>query len=290
MHPILFRLPGFIPYIGGAGLHVYGLMIALGFLIGMFYVKHESQRVGLDTDRVLDLFFWTMVAGLAGSRLMYFITEPSHQVFSNPLVFFKVWEGGLVFQGGIIGAAPVALWYTRRHKIPFFKMADTFSPPLSLGHALGRIGCFFAGCCWGAQCPIDFPLRLVFAQNPDVGTGVPFGVPLYPTQLAESFGEFCIFTFLILYRKKKPFDGSLFVIYLTVYSVLRMVIELYRGDAVRGYIISPLNGQQTPGFSGFLQNPYLSTGQFFGLGMIVVALFMWVYLKKQHNASKVGRI
>lgn len=284
MHPILFRLPEWIPYLGGAGLHIYGLMIALGFLIGMRYVKHEAKRVGLDVERILDLFFWVMVAGLAGSRLMYFLTEPSGQIWSNPLVFFKVWQGGLVFQGGIVGAFPVVLYYVKRHKMPFFKVADVFIPPLSLGHGLGRIGCFFAGCCWGGQCPTDFPLALVFPYNGDVTTGLPFEVPLYPTQLGEALGEFLIFGFLLYYRKRKSFDGAVLLIYLMIYSSLRTLIEFFRGDAQRGYVLKP----RVPGLAGlenWFQDPYISVGQFMSLMMIVVAAFTWVYLKNKKKTS-----
>ena len=239
-------------------------MIALGFLLGMYYVKREAIRVRIDPDAVMDLFFWVMVSGLAGSRIMYILNSVDH-FWLDPMVVFRVWEGGLVFQGGIIGGLPVGYWYVRKHKLPFFKLADVFTPALSLGHALGRIGCYLAGCCYGLQCNADFPLRMIFPANPD--TVAPAGIPLYPTQLTEAFGELAIFAFLLWYRKHKPFDGAIFVIYFAVYSVLRSVIEVFRGDTIRGFVIEP----------------YLSIAQFVSIIMIIMATFIWAYLRKQQK-------
>lgn len=267
MHPIFFRFPQFIPLIGGRAIHGYGVMIALGFLLGMIYAKRESKRVGLDPERVLDLFFWTMVAGLVGSRLLYIVNSVDH-FWTDPLVVFRVWEGGLVFQGGLLGGLPVAWWYVRKHDLPFTKVTDIFTPPLALGHALGRIGCFLAGCCYGLQCAIGFPLAVVFPENPD--TVAPTGIPLYPTQLAESFGEFVLFAFLLWYRKRKPFDGAVLLVYLAVYSVLRSVIEVYRGDKIRGFIIEP----------------YLSVAQFISLLTIIAVWFVWIALKKKSRGNQ----
>lgn len=266
MFPIFFRFPEFLPLIGGKAIHGYGVMIALGFLLGMIYVKREAARVGLNHDAIMDLFFWVMVSGLAGSRLLY-VFNSVENFWQDPLVILRVWEGGLVFQGGLIGALPVAYWFVRRYKLPFFKTADVFTPPLALGHALGRIGCFLAGCCYGRQCDPHFPLRMIFPANPD--TVAPAGIPLYPTQLAEAVGELLIFGFLFWYRKRKPFDGAVFVIYITVYSVLRSAVEVFRGDTIRGYVIEP----------------YLSIAQFISLLTIIAGSFLWTYLKK-HQQTK----
>lgn len=262
MHPVLFRFPEAWPFIGGLALHTYGLMIALGFLLGMLYVKMESERTGLDPQKTLDLFFWVMVGGILGARVFYIINSVDH-FWSDPLVFFKVWEGGLVFQGGVIGALIVAIIFIRKNQMPFFKTTDVFAPPLALGHALGRIGCFFAGCCFGKQCdPDEFPFAVIFPHNHE--TVAPPGIPLYPTQLMESLGEFLLFFFLLFYRKKKPFDGAVFLIYLIVYSVLRSIMEVLRGDVIRGFVIEP----------------YLSVAQLISLLTIIVASFLWVYLRK----------
>lgn len=261
MHPILFTFPDWLPLLGGHSIHIYGVMIALAFLFGMNWVKRESKRVGLNEERVLDLFFYLMIAGLVGSRILYVI-QSVPDYWSDPMVIFRVWEGGLVFQGGVMGSLIVAIWYMRKHGLPFFKTSDVFVPALSIGHAMGRLGCFFAGCCYG-KAAAGFPLAIVF---PHIAEGIaPAGVPLYPTQLLESAGEVLIFTLLLTYRKKKPFEGAVFLLYLILYSILRGFVEILRGDTVRGFIIEP----------------YLSNGQFISIISIAAAVFLWVLLSRR---------
>ncbi|EKD51454.1 MAG: hypothetical protein ACD_62C00248G0001 [uncultured bacterium] len=262
MHPILFTFPKFLPLLGGHSIHVYGLMIALAFLLGLVWVKYESRRMGLDEAKMIDFVFYLMIAGLVGSRLFY-IFDSVPDFWSDPLVLFRVWQGGLVFQGGVIGSVVVAIWLTKKYKLRFFQTADVFAPALSLGHGLGRVGCFFAGCCFGKQCPVDFPLGITF---PPIPNGIaPHDVPLYPTQLTEVVCELIIFTILFIFRKKKKFDGSVFLLYVMLYSVLRYFIEFFRGDISRGFVIEP----------------YLSNGQFVGLISIGLAIFFWIYLAKR---------
>lgn len=266
MHPILFRLPDFIPLVGGFGVHTYGVMVALGFLVGMLFIQYESRRVGLNVEMVMDLFFYLVIAGLVGSRILYvfaMMQVGGYDFSQDPLMFFRVWEGGLVFQGGVIACVLVTIWFTRKNEIPFMKVADVFTPALALGHAFGRIGCLFAGCCFGRQCDLHFPLALTFPVGPD--TIAPSGIPLYPTQLMEASGEVAIFMFLLLYRNKKSFDGTVFLLYLILYSILRSTVEIFRGDTVRGFVVEP----------------YVSNGQFISLLAIVAAVFAWVYLAKK---------
>lgn len=253
--------------VGGTSLHTYGLMVALGFLFGMIFIKRESRRVGLDENRIMDLFFYVAIAGLVGSRLLYVLVSVE-DFWSDPLVLFRVWEGGLVFQGGVIGSLIVAVFFIRKQALPYFKCADVFVPALSLGHALGRLGCFFAGCCFGRPCDAESWYGLVFPHNPE--TIAPAGIPLYPTQLMESFGEFAIFGFLLFYRRRKPFDGAVFLMYLMLYSILRSFGEVFRGDTIRGFVI----------------DPYLSNGQFISLITVIVSLFLWIYLKKKSGVLK----
>lgn len=264
MHPKLFTFPDWLPFLSGKSVHVYGLMIALAFLFGLWWIKRESKRVGLDQKRVVDLFFYTVIAGLIGSRILYiFYFVPGF--WRDPLVFFKVWEGGLVFQGGVMGALLVVIWLCRRYQLAFFKVADVFSPALSMGHAIGRIGCFFAGCCYGKQCSPDFPLVVVF---PRIEGGIaPPGVPLYPTQLFESFGEIIIFAILVTYRKKKPYEGAVFLLYLVLYSILRFFIEFLRGD-----------------FHG--PRAILTNAQIISVGMVAGAFLMWLVLRKRSAKQK----
>jgi phosphatidylglycerol:prolipoprotein diacylglycerol transferase len=226
----------------------------------MFMVRRETRIARLDEDKVMDLFFYLILVGILGSRILYFINSASLR--SDPLKFFRVWEGGLVFQGGVIACFFFTIWYCRRYKLSFLRVADVLVPGLSIGHVIGRIGCFFADCCYGDFCPRDFPLGIVFPHTKH--SIAPPGIPLYPTQLFEAGGELLIFALLLTYRRRKPFHGAVFLLYFIFYSILRSVVEIYRGDQVRGFIIEG----------------YLSVAQFISLIMIGGAVTLWFYLKK----------
>lgn len=262
MHPILYRFPEAWPLIGGLTIHFYGFMIALGFYLGMLWIKREAKRIGLDVDKVLDVFFYGLVAGLVGARVFYVLYAVPN-FWSDPVVFFRVWEGGLVFQGGVIGTILIMIYQCRKHQLSFFQLADIFVPGLAIGHAMGRVGCFLAGCCHGGQCPVDFPLAVVF---PEIADGAaPPGIPLYPTQLFEAGGEVLIFILLVTLRHKKTFDGWVFALYLFLYSILRFGLEYFRGD--REYDIIP--------------EPYLSNAQFISILAVIGVVFIWLIQSRQ---------
>lgn len=276
MHPILFNFPDWLPIIGGRGLHTYGLMIALGFLFGLWWSRREAKRLNLDENLVVDTFFYTLIAGLVGSRVLYVI----HSVpdfWSDPLVVFRVWEGGLVFQGGVIGGVIVLYLLAKKGGLSFFQMLDVYVPALSFAHALGRIGCFFAGCCHGGVCPVDYPLAVTFPKLIDqFGNSIgaaPANIPLYPTQLFESGGELLIFALLCFVRLRKPFHGAVFAFYLMIYSILRFALEFYRGDLDRGFFIEPA---VSGGFS-------LSNGQFLAILGFLFGLIIWFYQKQKQK-------
>ena len=148
-------------------LHSYGVLIAAAFMAGLWLAQREARRRGQDAERLADLAFWVLVAALVGSRV-YFILVNRGEFFgagswlvATPIGriprVLAFWEGGLVFYGGFIGATLAALLYMRRHRLPFLAYADTIIPSVAFGHFLGRLGCFFAGCCWGGLAPRDLP-------------------------------------------------------------------------------------------------------------------------------------
>lgn len=243
MYPVLFT----IPFTEGLKLHSYGLMVALGFLVGLFWVGRESKRVGLPSEKLMDLAFYIIVAAILGSRLLYILIEDPSILWKQPLDFFKVWEGGLVFYGGLIGAVAVSAWYMLKHRLNFWKVSDIFMPGVAIGHAIGRLGCFAAGCCYGK--PTSHPAwwSVIF---PTEGEGLaPGGIPLYPTQLMESGAELAIFLILVYFSRKKKFDGQILLMYLILYSIIRIILEFYRGDFVRGFIVG---GWSTSQFVSFI--------------------------------------
>ncbi|MBI3541351.1 MAG: prolipoprotein diacylglyceryl transferase [Deltaproteobacteria bacterium] len=241
MYPLLFEIPLF----GGIRIYTYGVLVALGFLGGIAWTVREAKRAGVDSDRILDLCFYIVLSALVGSRILYVIVD-WQRYLSNPLEVLKIWEGGLVFYGGLIGAILMSLYYLRKHKMSFLKVADLFVPGIALGHAIGRLACFAAGCCYGRPVALGSFFSVIFPHRPY--SLAPAGIPLFPSQLFESVAEFLIFLFLVfLGRRKKQnvegatrapmIDGQLFSVYLMLYGVSRMVLEVFRGDSIRGYLI-----------------------------------------------------
>ncbi len=266
MHPILFEIPRIVFgdwVLGPIPIRMYGLMIGIGFLVSMYLASRQARKEGLDPDRVLDMGVYLLLAAIVGSRILYVLT--TWQEFSqNPLEAFAIWKGGLVFYGGLLAAVPTGIWYVRRHKLPVWKTADIMAPYIALGHAFGRLGCFFAGCCYGA--PTSSACGVTFS---DPHSLAPLGVPLVPTQLLESGGEFLNFSLLLLVTRYKRFDGQVFWFYPLFYAVLRFTLEFYRGDVVRGLYFGGL----------------ISTSQIIAIGMVFVSLFMLLTLRKKAMAK-----
>jgi len=260
MHPVLFKIPLF----SGLTIFTYGALVALGFLFAIIYLSLEAKRVGEDPGKALDLIFWIIVAALIGSRIYFILTDRPGDILEDPLTIFKIWQGGLVFQGGVIAALLVGVFWVKRHKLPIWKYMDIFAPAIALGHFVGRIGCFMAGCCHGRPAPTDSWFSVVFPQNP--ASFAPSGIPLYPTQLMESCGELIIFLFLVWFRKRKSFNGQLMSIYLIAYAVLRFIVEFYRGSDTR----SPVFG-------------WLSVAQLVSFVMTGFAVFIWIRNSKKEQ-------
>ncbi len=255
MYPVLFKIPLF----GGITVYSYGVMVALGFIAGMAWVVRESKRVGEDPGRAMDLVFYIILAAIIGSRILDVVVSERERFLRDPLMFFRIWEGGLVFYGGLIGSFLVGIWYMRRHRMNFLLTCDIFAPGIALGHALGRIGCFLAGCCFGRTLDGSAWYGVTFPLN--AHSFAPGGVPLYPTQLMESIGEFINFGILVLLSRWKRFDGQIMAAYLMLYAVLRAIVEFFRGDVERGFVI----------------DPWLSTSQFISIIMFAVGAGFYIH-------------
>jgi len=225
MHPILIN-------IGPFTIHTYGFLIACGFLVALSLAKRLAIRSKLNVEKTLDLGFWCMFVGFIGARLLYIITR-FNDFAVDPLAVFKIWEGGLVFFGGPLTAIPFAIWYAKKHEIPIWKTLDVFTPGLAVAHAFGRLGCFSAGCCYGK--PTDGPFGVRF--HSDLVALQYRGIPLHPTQLYESFSLFILFAGLMYIYKKRVFDGQVALSYLLIYPIIRSVIETFRGDLIRGFVV-----------------------------------------------------
>jgi phosphatidylglycerol---prolipoprotein diacylglyceryl transferase len=217
MFPVLLK-------IGSLSIFTYGFFIAVGFLAGIFLAVKEAKRLGEDHEKIMDLCFYVLIAAILGSRLFYVATSPE-MFLKNPVEILKIWNGGLVFYGGFIAALITGVVYLKVKNIPLWKTADIMAPSLALAHFFGRIGCFFAGCCYGKYC--DLPWAVTF-RHPD--SLAPTGIPLHPTQLYEALNNLMIFSLLWLFRKRKKHEGQIFWIYVLLYGITRSVIETFRAD------------------------------------------------------------
>jgi phosphatidylglycerol---prolipoprotein diacylglyceryl transferase len=254
MHPILFEIAGFPVF-------TYGVLLAAAYLLGLQFAIVRGRQRGLDPNRTMDLGIWIIISALVGAKLLLLVVEWD--------TFTRDWRelltlarSGGVFYGGLIAAVAVALWYLRRHHMPMWTVTDAFAPGIALGHVIGRLGCLFAGCCFGRQ--TDVPWAITFrneyaAQN----VGTPLNVPLHPTQLYEAGAELLILAVLLATeRKGRPFPGRTFWGYMFMYGISRFVIEFYRGDA-RGLVGA------------------LSTSQFVSVLIIPISLVMLYLLSRR---------
>lgn len=208
MHPILFKA-------GPCSVYSYGAMLALAFLVCSFLAKRRAESLAMDGDRILDFTVLLVISGVIGGRLMFVLLDLDY-FRDRPLDVFKLWEGGLVWYGGFILAVICGLIFLLIYKMPILKTADLMIPYVALGQAIGRIGCFLNGCCYGKATAL--PIGVVF--NPEQGA-------VLPTQLFESAAMFIIYLVL---RRRLPSNGKIFFLYLILYSAFRFFVEFFRGD------------------------------------------------------------
>lgn len=243
MHPVLFEY-------GRITLYTYGLFVALAFIAGLWLAGREAERRGLDPRMVQDLGFVVLIAAILGARLFFVLIEWRHFV-DHPLQIFEIWKGGLVFYGGFTAAILAGVLYVRAKELPTWEVGDLAVPSLALGQALGRLGCFFAGCCFGAEC--DLPWAVTFS---DPRSLAPLGVPLHPAQLYSAAANLAIFA--VLYwgvRPRQRSSGQVLGSYLVLYPIARFLLEFLRDDP-RG----ALGG--------------LSTSQALGIPLLAVGLWI----------------
>jgi phosphatidylglycerol:prolipoprotein diacylglycerol transferase len=227
MYPEIYR-------IGNFPINTYGVLLALAFLSAILIAAKLGARDGLPRERVYDLGLWILLAAIVGSKFLMLFTEPEYREDPARLISLDFLRSGGVFYGGFITAVVAGYFLIRRYKLPWWKTADAFAPGIALGNAIGRQGCFAAGCCWGK--PTTMPWGVEFTKAGHDVTGVPLDVHLHPTQLYESFGALLVFFFLIWLHRRKRFSGQVILFYAVLYAVMRFTIEFFRDDP-RGDIL-----------------------------------------------------
>ncbi|MCU0255218.1 MAG: prolipoprotein diacylglyceryl transferase [Vicinamibacterales bacterium] len=255
--------------LGPVSLYSYGVLLAAAYLLGLQLALRRAAAAGLNPGKVMDLGIWVVLSALVGAKLLLVLIDLPH-FLANPSEIFSMVRSAGVFYGGLIAAVGVGLWYMRRNGLPVWTTADLFAPGIALGHVIGRLGCFMAGCCFGR--PSDLPWAVTFTSPLAAEiVGTPLHVPLHPTQLYESFAELLILVFLLVFEKRgRAFPGRTFWGYLVLYSITRFVIEGFRGDE-RGLVFG-----------------LWSTSQFISLVLLPVSIAMLVYLSRRPAAAAKG--
>jgi phosphatidylglycerol---prolipoprotein diacylglyceryl transferase len=257
MFPRLISTPGFV-------LHTFGLFLAAAYLAALWWLTRVSKREQLNRESIAGLGLWIIIGAILGAKVMMVIRFfPEYLANPSDLLSLATLQAAGDFYGGFIGALAAAVTFFKRHpELPAWQVADISAPAIALGQGIGRIGCFMAGDDYGR--PTDIPWAIVF-HHPDAADigGAPLGVPLHPVQLYESFACFALFFFLVWLTRRRKFQGEIILAYSILYAVARFLIEYFRGDADRGFILGGL----------------LSTSQFVSVVILMISVPLLFKLK-----------
>ncbi len=258
MHPILFEVAGITVY-------SYGFMIALGVVVAVAYLSVQGKKdVGLTFDQANSLFLLIFIAAFVGGKVFLLFENPSYY-FGNPSRLLG--GNGFVFYGSFLFAVPTMLWYFKKQKLHIYKMLDVMAIVTCLVHMFGRIGCFMAGCCYGK--PTEGSLGVTFTDP--ACQAEPLHTALFPSQLMEAGYILVVMIALLIIKKNfQKFYGQLFLLYLILYAAGRSILEIFRGDVARGFVIEK----------------YLSNSQFIALVIIAVVLAVYSRWSKKNTIGR----
>lgn len=234
MHKIALQL-------GNFSVHWYGVLVAVGFLAGLWTASRRGLRDGINPESVMDIGPIILLGAMVGARTLYVISYWKERFADQPFPeIFMIQHGGLVFYGGLIGASLTFIGYTYWKNLPLWKYADVFAPSIALGHFFGRLGCLMNGCCYGV--PTSLPWGIEYPVGHETHPVGQLATAVHPTQVYESALNLALyFSLAWLYRRKK-FPGHVFATYLVCYAVIRSFVEMFRGD----YPVHYLGGIATP--------------------------------------------
>jgi phosphatidylglycerol:prolipoprotein diacylglycerol transferase len=228
MFPTLF-------HIGPIPIRTYGVMVLIGFLLALWYAMATARRrmagrkpeePGVITpEHVFDMAIVGLFVGIVGARLLYVLLDPG-EFRERPLDILKTWTGGVTVVGAILAGIPYLWWYCRRHRLPFLAFADIAAPAFALGQAVGRIGCFLNGCCYGHACDLPWAMRFPLDEQGRLWTQ-----PSHPTQLYATAMSLLIWFLLDRRSRRSHPVGELFIGYLTLYCISRFIEEHFRKGA-----------------------------------------------------------
>lgn len=233
----------------------------MGAIAGYFYMSTSVRKeMGIAPEKIQNLAILVIIAAFVGGKLFFYFEKPGY--YFHPMSnMFKNFRTGFVFYGSLLVAVPTVVWYFRKQKWPVWPMLDHIAITACIIHAFGRMGCFFAGCCHGK--PTDSFLGVTFTDAESQAE--PLHTPLHPTQLYDAFQIIAILIILLMLKRHKRFEGQLFLVYIVLYAIGRSIVEIFRGDVSRGFIIDNV----------------LSHSQFISILIILGAIWAYTYLKKK---------
>jgi phosphatidylglycerol:prolipoprotein diacylglycerol transferase len=303
-----------VPGFGEAGLLLptYGVCMSGGFGLGIWLTYRAAVRAPdrpIEPILVLDAAFVVILAGVVGARALAIVTEFAPQLNrcvaegdrAACLQLLRFWDGGLAFYGGALAALVAGIWWCRANRVDVLALCDLCIPYVAMGHAIGRIGCFAAGCCRGIECEtavgVAFPRGSVAwtsqwaANHPgwrERMLELNHALPVHPAQLYEALVEVVLMGWLLLWvTPRRQYPGQVYASWLAAYGVARAVLELYRGDAERGFVFQWVNPSWNSALHIAPDVPILlSTSQAIALGALVLAFGIRTYSLRRMAASQ----
>ncbi len=261
VHPVLF-------HIGPLPLRSYGVAMATAFIVGILIARRRARRAGIHPDVIVDLAFYVILASIAGARAAYVIVHWSF-FRTDPGAILRIWDGGLAQYGGVAAGVLTGLLFFAKRGIDPWRGADVVTPSLAIGIAIGRIGCFLNGCCFGKPCSL--PWAVVFPPGSIAGQDYP-GIAVHPTQIYASLAALAMFLILLAVERRKPFDGFLLWFFVIMLAAYRFAVDPIRHYDVASFV------HRGPPFS-------LTSNQLMGIVLIAVASAFMVRLSRRARRS-----
>lgn len=263
MHPVLFR-------IGSFEVGTYGLLLAVGFFLALGLAGRLARKDNLSMEGITDLAVTVLIAGVVGAKVLMVVVDLLNgRPVSEALSLGTLRAGGFV-HGGVIAGAAAFFWRMRKNHLPYAETMDTLVAPLALGQAIGRLGCFFAGCCYGTAC--DLPWAVTFTDPAAQRfSETPLHLPLHPVQLYSSALNFTVLAVLLWLHARRKVKGSVFGAYFVLEGLARILVEAWRNDPDRGT---------------WLGQAWLSTGRLTGFLFVMfgIGVLVWAFRKARAAA------